>query len=118
MSINGDLGPVVESNMNYIKLAQIKHGVEIDLDEILSHRDEITQVFNAAVESCKTHGTSLPVNLRKNGDLIVKKTESTRALMTFLRVCARLEGAAILCRKRGIVKNGKQTTQSLYKLLL
>ena len=104
--------------MNYLAISQIKHGVETDLQVILSHREKIMQVFNAAVESCKTHGTSLPVNLRKNGDLMVKKTESTRALMTFLRVCARLEGAAILCRKRGVVRNGKQTTQSLYKLLL
>ena len=118
MSINGCLGPGAKSRMNYIKLARIKHGVETDLDEILSHRDDITQVFNAAVESCMTHGTSLPVNLRKKGDLMVEKPQSSRALMTFLRVCARLEGAAIVCRKRGVVKNGKQTTQSLYKLLL
>ncbi len=104
--------------MNYIKLAQIKHGVETDLQVILSHRDEITQAFNAAVESCKTHGTSLPVNLKKKGDLMVNKPESTRALMVFLRVCARLEGAAILCRKLGVVRNGKQTTQSLYRLLM
>ena len=40
-------------------------GVETDLQVILSHRDEITQVFNAMVESCKTHGTSMPVNLKK-----------------------------------------------------
>ena len=40
-------------------------GVETDLQVILPHRDEITQVFNAMVESCKTHGTSLPVNLKK-----------------------------------------------------
>ena len=44
-------------------------GVETDLQVILSHHDEITQVFNAMVESCKTHGTSLPVNLKKENSI-------------------------------------------------
>ena len=104
--------------MNYLAISQIKHGVETDLQVILSHREKIMQVFNAAVESCMTHGTSLPVNLRKKGDLMVEKPQSSRALMVFLRACARLEGAAIMCRKRGTVREGKQTTQSLYKLLI
>ena len=40
-SINGCLGPGVKSRINCIKLAQIKHGVETDLEEILSHREKI-----------------------------------------------------------------------------
>ena len=105
--------------MNYIKLAQIKHGVEIDLQEILSHRDEIHNVFRAALKSCAKYGTSMPVNVQKKGNLMLAKPESTRAMMVFLRACARSEGVAIRCRKRGIVKQGgKQTTQSLYCLLM
>ena len=104
--------------MNFLAIAQIKHGVETDLEEIVSHREEIVEMFNAAMESCKTYGTSLHVKLRKKGSLMLEKPQNRRALMAFLRACARAEGAAILCRKRGTVRNGKQTTQSLYKLLM
>jgi hypothetical protein len=104
--------------MNYLDIAGIKHGVETDIEFILPHRENITMAFKAAVESCYKHGTSLPANLKKNGERMVRKPESARALMVFLRACARLEGAAILCRKRGILKGGRQTTQSLYTLLM
>ena len=115
-SINGDGGPGTKT-MNYIDLAGIKHGSEVDLQVILSRRENIMKVFTAAVESCKAHGTSLPSILKKKGNLMVDKPQNTRAFMVFLRACARLEGAAIFCRKRGTVKDGRATIQSLYKLL-
>ena len=104
--------------MNYLDIAGIKHGVETDIELILLHREKIMIVFKAALESCYKHGTSLPANLKKKGELMLRNPDSARALMVFLRACARLEDAAILCRKRGIVKGGRQTTQSLYKLLM
>ena len=105
--------------MNYLDIASIKHGSEEDLQNILSHREEIQRVFQAAVKSCAKYGTSMPVNVQKKGNLMLAKPESTRAMMVFLRACARSEGIAIRCRKRGIVKEGgKQTTQSLYCLLM
>lgn len=105
--------------MNYLNIAGIKHGSEEDLQNILSHRVEIQKMFLAAVKSCAKYGTSMPVNMQKKGNLMLAKPESTQALMIFLRACARSEGIAIRCRKRGIVKEGgKQTTQSLYCLLI
>ena len=111
-------GNCCKITMNYLDIAGIRHGVETDIEFILPNRARIEEVFKAAVESCYEHGTSLPANLKAKGELMLNKPASARALMVFLRACARLEGAAILCRKRGIVKNGKQTTRSLYKLLL
>ena len=106
------------TTMNYIKIAGIKHGEETDLQDILRRRDDVVQEFKAAVRSCETYKTSLPVNLFKKGNILLSNPHDTRALMVFLRAAARLEGGAILCRKRGIVRNGRQTTLSLYKLLL
>ena len=103
--------------MDYIELAGIKRGEETDLVEILARREQVIRAFMAAVESCETFGTSLPVNLLAKGNSMLEKPDNVRAFMTFLRACARLKGAAILCRKKGIVRAGKQTTQSLYKLL-
>ena len=104
--------------MNYINIAGIKHGEETDLQKILPHRDEIIREFKAAVKSCELYKTSLPVNLSRKGNILLSNPQDTRALMVFLRAAARLEGAAILCSKRGIIRDGKQTTQSLYKLLM
>ena len=104
--------------MNYIDIAGIKHGEETDLQDILRRRGEIMQEFKAAVHSCETYKTSLPANLSRKGNILLNNPQDTRALMAFLRAAARLEGAAILCRKRGIIRDGKQTTQSLYKLLM
>ena len=104
--------------MNYIKIAGIKHGEETDLQDILQRRNDIMLEFKAAVNSCQTYNTLLPVNLFKKGNLLLSNPRDTRVLMVFLRAAARLEGAAIFCRKRGIVRDGKQTTQSLYKLLI
>ena len=104
--------------MNYIELAGIQHGSETDIQIILPRRERIVETFKAAVASCKKYNTTLPKNLKSKGVLMVNKPKSTRALMVFLRACARLEGAAIFCRKRGILKDGRQTTQSLYTLLL
>ena len=106
------------TNMNYIDIAGIKHGEETDLQDILRRRGGIIREFKAAVNSCETYNTSLPVNLFKKGNILLSNPQDTRALMVFLRAAARLEGAAILCRKRGIVRDGKQTTQSLYRLLM
>ena len=106
------------TTMNYIKIAGIKHGEETDLQDILRRRGDIMREFKAAVNSCETYKTSLPVNLFKKGNVLLSNPQDTRALMVFLRAAARLEGAAILLRKRGIVRNGRQTTQSLYKLLM
>ena len=104
--------------MNYIKIAGIKHGEETDLQDILKRRNDIMLEFKAAVNSCQTYNTLLPVNLFKKGNLLLSNPRDTRVLMVFLRAAARSEGTAIFCRKRGIVRDGKQTTQSLYKLLM
>ena len=106
-----------EDAMNFIELAGIRHGSETDLESILSRREQIMQAFREACRSCVEHGTTMPVNLVKSGNVMLEKPESTRALMSFLRACARHQSAAILLRKRGIVTDGKQTTLCLYRLL-
>ena len=73
--------------MNFIELAGIRHGSETDLESILSRREQIMQAFREACRSCVEHGTSMPVNLVKSGNVMLEKPESTRALMSFLRAC-------------------------------
>ena len=61
--------------MNYIKIAGIKHGEETDLQDILRRRDHVVQEFKAAVHSCETYKTSLPVNLFKKGNILLSNVQ-------------------------------------------
>ena len=104
--------------MNYIIQCGIGQGRLTDLNEILTHREEVSAMFRGAVASCSEHGTSLPANLKAKGERMLTNQSSPKAFMVFLRACARTEDCALLCKKRGIIRDGKQTTQSMYQLLV
>lgn len=103
--------------MNFIKLAGIEKNKDTDIQEVLSRRKKVSELFRECVRVCKTVGASLPKVMERKGKMMLAKPDNTKAYMVFLRACARQEQCAIFCRKRGIVRDGKQTTQSLYRLL-
>ena len=89
-----------------------------DIIDILPHRGKVIVMFQAAVASCHEHGTKLPANLKAKGERMLANPSSVRAFMVFLRACAREEDCALLCKKSGVLRDGKQTTKSEYKLLM
>jgi len=103
--------------MNYIEKCGVVQGRLTDLTEILTHREEVSAMFQDAVASCSEHGTSLPASLKAKGERMLANQSSSKAFMVFLRACARKEDCALLCKKRGIIRGGKQTTKCLYQLL-
>jgi len=104
--------------MNYIEKCGIGQGRMTDLNDILTHREEVTVMFQAAVASCGEHGTKLPAIMKAKGERMLANPSSVKAFMVFLRACARKEDCALLCKKGGVIKDGKQTTKSMYQLLM
>ena len=105
--------------MQYIQLAGIERESETDLQSILANRPKIIRAYEAAIASCLKHGTTLPKSLVTKGTQMLSKDDDARALMTFLRACAKIEDSAIRCRKRGaLTKKGQYTTRCLYRLLV
>jgi hypothetical protein len=98
-------------------MAGIETDKETDLQIIVSRRKNVEEAFREAMRVCATVGASIPKNIETKGKYMLAKPNNTKAYMVFLRACARKEHAAIFCRKKGIIRKGKQTTQSLYKLL-
>ena len=103
--------------MDYIEAAGIKADEETSSANIRVNAPEIIRMYTEAHISTIEFGTRMPVELVKKGNRLCNHPDNVRFLMSFLRACAKLESAAILCRKRGIVRNGKQTTLCLYRLV-
>ena len=106
-----------QRKMDYIEAAGIKADEETSLANIRMNAPEIIRMYTEAHMSTIEFGTRMPAELVRKGNRLCANPDNVRFLMSFLRVCAKLGSAAILCRKRGVVQHGKQTTLSFYRLL-
>ena len=106
-----------QRKMDYIEAAGIKADEETSLANIRMNAPEIIRMYMEAHMSTIEFGTRMPAELVRKGNRLCANPDNVRFLMSFLRVCAKLGSAAILCRKRGVVQHGKQTTLSFYRLL-
>ena len=99
-------------NMDFLIAAGITHDAFVPLHEV---RKRITDIHNLF----SLHRKWLPAGLRKRGDRMLASPDNAKALLSFLRQAARLEGSLIWSEKRQIMHaDGKRRTSLyLYKLL-
>jgi hypothetical protein len=99
-------------NMEFLNAAGITTDALIPLHDVQEKTNTIHELFNL-------HRKWLPARLKKSGDRMVEAPDNARALLSFLRHAARLEGSLIWSQKKqGQHADGvRKTSIYSYKLL-
>jgi hypothetical protein len=97
--------------MEFLNAAGITHDALIPLHEVQEKIKTIHELYTL-------HRKWLPSGLRKRGDRMMEAPNNARALLSFLRHAARLEGSLIWSQKKQVVHADGMRKTSLYSYKL
>ena len=98
--------------MEFLNAAGITTDALVPLHDVQEKTNTIHKLFNL-------HYKWLPAGLKKRGDRMVQDPNNARALLSFLRHVARLEGSLIWSQKKQVphADGVRKTSLYSYKLL-
>ena len=98
--------------MEFLIAAGITHDALVPLHDVQTKIKMIHELFTL-------HRKWLPAGLRKRGDRMMQAPDNARALLSFLRHAARLEGSLIWSEKKQVkhADGVRKTSLYSYKLL-